>query len=71
MASHVAESGVDLSLGRHVDERRQVDQRHGGEHCHGHAQAQRAADHALGPLHPHREAVPSNSPNLDGGGRNQ
>ena len=57
MPSHVAESGVDLSLGGHVDERREVDERHGGEDGHGHAQAQRAAHHALGPLHPHRPSV--------------
>ena len=54
MPSRVAEPRVDLPLGRHVDERRQVDQRHRGEHGHRHAQAQRAADHALWALHPHR-----------------
>ena len=62
MPSHVAESGVDLSLGGHVDERREVDERHGGEDGHGHAQAQRAAHHALGPLHPHRPSARPSTP---------
>ncbi len=47
----VTQTGCDLPLGGHVHQRRQVDQGHGGEHGHGHAQAQRAAHHSLGTLH--------------------
>ena len=48
---HVREAGVDLALGGHVDERREVDEGHRGEHGHGHAQAERAADDTFRVLH--------------------